>query len=112
SMLARARQDHPGVTFIEADIARWRPPRPVDIFYSNAALHWLDGHDALIPDLLDGVKSGGWLAIQMPRNFGAPSHTAIVETIEQGPWRVKLESHLRRRPVADPQHYWRLLQGR
>lgn len=112
SMLAKARADHPGVTFIEADIATWRPPRPVDVLYTNAALHWLGDHDALIPGLLDSVQPGGWLAIQMPRNFGAPSHTSIVETIEQGPWRAKLEPFLRRHPVAEPQHYWRLLQGR
>lgn len=112
SMLAKARADYPAASFVEADIAAWRPPQPVDVLYSNAALHWLDGHDTLIPGLLDGVKPGGWLAIQMPRNFGAPSHTSIAETIEQGPWRAKLEPHLRRRPVAGPQHYWLLLQGR
>lgn len=112
AMLAKARAEYPDVTFIEADIATWRPPQPVDLLYSNAALHWLDDHDRLIPGLLDCVKPGGWLAIQMPRNFAAPSHTSIVETIEQGPWRAKLEPHLRRRPVAEPGHYWRLLQGR
>ena len=112
SMLAKARADYPAASFVEADIAAWRPPQPVDVLYSNAALHWLDGHETLIPGLLDGVKPGGWLAIQMPRNFGAPSHTSIVETIEQGPWRAKLEPYLRRQPVAGPQHYWRLLRDR
>jgi len=110
-MLAKARADHPQATFVQADIATWRPPHPVDVLYSNATLHWLEGHEALIPALLASVEPGGWLAIQMPRNFAAPSHSAIVETIEQGPWRAKLEPHLRRRPVAEPQHYWRLLQN-
>ena len=111
AMLAKARAEYPEAAFIEADIATWRPTAPVDLLYTNAALHWLDGHETLIPGLLDGVKPGGWLAIQMPRNFGAPSHTSIVDTIEQGPWRAKLEPHLRRRPVAEPGVYWRMLQG-
>jgi trans-aconitate 2-methyltransferase len=109
-MLAKARADSPGASFEQGDVATWRPKQPVDVLYSNATLHWLDGHDALIPSLLASVKPGGWLAVQMPRNFGAPSHTTIVDAIEQGPWRAKLEPHLRRRPVAEPQFYWRLLQ--
>lgn len=112
SMLAKARADYPDANFIEADIARWRPAQPVDVLYSNAALHWLDDHETLIPGLLDAIAPGGWLAIQMPRNFGAPSHTSIVETIEQGSWRARLEPHLRRKPVAEPAHYWRLLCAR
>lgn len=111
AMLAKARQDYAAAEFVEADIATWRPDRPADVLYTNAALHWLDGHDMLIPGLLEAVAPGGWLAIQMPRNFGAPSHTSIVETIEQGPWRAKLEPHLRRKPVQEPQYYWRLLHG-
>ncbi|HLX81594.1 MAG TPA: methyltransferase domain-containing protein [Burkholderiales bacterium] len=110
-MLAKARSDHPGASFEKGDVATWHPGQPVDVLYSNATLHWLDGHDTLIPDLLASVRPGGWLAVQMPRNFGAPSHTTIVDTIEQGPWRAKLEPRLRRKPVEEPQFYWRLLQG-
>jgi trans-aconitate 2-methyltransferase len=116
TMLAKARQDYPAAAFVEADVATWRPQKelggPVDLLYSNATLHWLDNHDTLIPGLLDCLKPGGWLAIQMPRNFAAPSHMCIVDAIELGPWRAKLEPHLRRRPVADPEAYWRMLSDR
>lgn len=112
SMLAKARKDYPTAEFVEGDIATWQPDEPVDLIYSNAAIQWLDGHDTLIPGLLKGLKPGGWLAIQMPRNFGAPSHTSITDTIELGPWRSRLEPHLRRRPVAEPQAYWRMLHER
>ena len=109
-MLAKARADHPQAKFEQADIGVWRPEEPVDVLYSNATLHWLDGHEKLFPRLLDSVKPGGWLAVQMPRNFGAPSHTAVTETIEQGPWRAKLLSHLRRKPTQDPDFYWNVLR--
>lgn len=111
-MLEKARADHPRVEFVEADIGAWRPAQPVDVLYSNAALHWLEGHERLLPALLERVAPGGFLAVQMPRNFGAPSHTTIVETIEQGPWRARLEPHLRREPVGTPGLYWRLLSVR
>ncbi|MDH4093504.1 MAG: methyltransferase domain-containing protein [Betaproteobacteria bacterium] len=112
-MLARARTDHPGAFFELADIGAWRPHVPADVVYSNAALHWLVGHEQRIVQLLEeAVTPGGTLAVQMPRNFAAPSHACIVEAIEQGPWRAKLEPHLRREPVAPPAAYWRLLEGR
>ena len=111
-MLVKARADHPHANFVEADVATWSPARQVDVVYSNAALHWIGNHDAVIPGLLSAVKAGGWLAIQMPRNFSAPSHTCLNDAIEQGPWRAKLEPHLRRQPVADPRHYWRLLHAK
>jgi len=112
AMLAKARADHPRASFVQADVGTWRPQQPVDVLYSNAALHWLEGHDVLIPALLAAVKPGGWLAIQMPYNFAAPSHTSVIDAIEQGTWRAKLEPHLRRRPVAEPQRYWQLLQDK
>jgi trans-aconitate 2-methyltransferase len=108
-MLARARKDHPAATFIEADVGRWKSTTPIDVLFSNATLHWLDHHATLFPSLLGQIASGGWLAIQMPRNFDAPSHSTVVDTIEDGPWRATLLPALRRRPVAPPDEYWRLL---
>lgn len=111
-MLAKARQDYPAASFVQGDVATWRPDEPVDLLYSNATLHWLNDHETLIPGLLDCIRPGGWLAIQMPRNFGAKSHTTITDAIELGPWRAKLEPHLRRQPVAEPAIYWRMLSDK
>jgi len=111
-MLAKARADYPRAQFVQGDFATWRPAQPVDVLYSNAALHWLDGHETLFPTLLETVAAGGWMAVQMPRNFAAPSHTCVVEAIEQGKWRATLEPLLRRRPVGEPRDYWSLLRGR
>ncbi len=108
-MLAQARADHPQAEFVQADVGAWRPAQPPDVLYSNATLHWLERHDRLFPDLLDALAPGGWLAVQMPRNFGAPSHTAVRDAIASGPWRARLEPHLRASPVAEPRHYRNLL---
>ena len=52
------------------------------------------------------------LAVQRPRNFGAPSHTAIAEAARGGPWRAKLEPLLRPVPVAEPAVYFDVLAPR
>jgi trans-aconitate 2-methyltransferase len=109
SMLAAARAAGPGVTWVEADIGSWRGPRPADVVFSNAALHWLDDHPALFPRLVGGLTPGGALAVQMPRNHGAPSHTEMVAAAEAGPWRTRLRPALRARPVAEPAVYHDIL---
>ncbi|MBI5164667.1 MAG: methyltransferase domain-containing protein [Magnetospirillum sp.] len=108
-MLAAARIEAPGIAFTRADAGTWRPEPPVDVLFSNAALHWLDDHAALLPRLLAGVAPGGWLAVQMPRNHGAPSHTGMVAAARSGPWATKLAPLLRPSPVAEPAVYYDLL---
>ncbi len=106
-MLAAARQapDLAAVRWRRADIAAWRPQRAPGLIFSNAALHWLDDHDALLPRLLAAVAPGGVLAVQMPRNHDAPSHTCIAEAVAAGPWAARLRPLLRPSPVAAPEAY-------
>jgi len=109
SMLAKARSSGVRARWIEADIGDWRPTDPVDLIYSNAALHWLDDHDALMPRLFGHLAPGGALAVQMPRNFAAPSHTCLRETAADGPWAEALQAVLRPAPVRRALEYQRLL---
>ena len=99
-----------GPVFERADIATWRPPEPPDLIFSNAALHWLPDHRALLPRLMGLLAPGGVLAAQMPRNFAEPSHTAIFETAADGPWAAALAGRLPDpAPVAAPEAYVRML---
>ena len=107
-MLAKAPKIA-GISWERADLATWRPPRPADLIYSNAALHWLPDHARLFPALMSELAPGGVLAVQMPRNFSAPSHTAVAQAARSGPWRATLEPLLRPIPVADPSVYFDLL---
>jgi trans-aconitate 2-methyltransferase len=79
------------------------------VIYSNAALHWLPDHAALFPALMQKVEPGGILAVQMPRNFTAPSHVLIGETALNGPWRSRVEHLVTPPPVAEPGFYHGLL---
>jgi trans-aconitate 2-methyltransferase len=111
-MLAKAAAAAPAIDWERADLATWRPARRADVIYSNAALHWIPGHARLFTDLLAALAPAGVLAVQMPRNFSAPSHTAISEAARSGPWRARLEPLLRPAPVADPAFYFDLLSPR
>lgn len=71
AMLARA-QGYDRLT--ETGIATWQPATPPALIFSNAALHWLGDHAALLPRLAGLLVPGGTLAVQMPRQFFAPSH--------------------------------------
>ncbi len=108
-MLEAARKDYPGIQFREADLAAWRPEQPADLLFSNAALQWLDNHSVLFPRLLRQVKPGGVLAIQMPHNHDQPSHRAMTQAAEAGPWAAKLRPVMRQAPVADPSVYHAIL---
>ncbi len=108
-MFEKARSEHPDIGWRLSDLADWRPDQPADIIYSNAALHWLSDHRALFTALMDSVAPGGVLAVQMPRNFSAPSHTAMADAAREGPWRDILEPLLRPAPVAEPDYYYDVL---
>jgi trans-aconitate 2-methyltransferase len=112
AMLDRAAATAPDIVWQRADLATWSPPERADLIYSNAALHWLDDHARIFPALLACVAPGGVLAVQMPRNFAAASHTAIGEAVRRGPWRARLEPLLRPPPVAEPADYFDLLAPR
>ncbi|WP_104987912.1 trans-aconitate 2-methyltransferase [Sorangium cellulosum] len=111
-MLAQARAAVPGARFIEGDIGRFVPDAPPALIFSNAALHWLDDHTSLFPALFGRLAPGGVLAVQMPRNHGAPSHTAMVEVSRMPRFRDKLAPVVRESPVAAPQAYYAMLAPR
>jgi len=108
-MLAKAAAENPRIEWQQADLAIWRPARPADVIYSNAALHWIEDHAPLFLALFDSLASGGVFAVQIPRNFGAPSHTSMGDAARAGPWRARLEPLLRPAPVAEPAFYFDLL---
>jgi trans-aconitate 2-methyltransferase len=108
-MLVQARADYPTMTWEPGDIATWRPAKPYDLVFSNAALQWLPEHARLMPALLAHVAPGGCLAVQMPRNFENPAHAVMRELAADGPWAARLEVERRRVWVERPGYYYDLL---
>ncbi|WP_354538749.1 methyltransferase domain-containing protein [Roseovarius sp. MBR-6] len=67
----------------QADIADWHPHRAPGLIYSNAALHWVGGHEVLMPRLARMLGKGGTLAVQMPHQNKAPSHRVWLSLAEE-----------------------------
>jgi trans-aconitate 2-methyltransferase len=107
-MLERAREAMPDATWVRGDLASWQPDAPADLIFSNAALHWVGRHEELFPRLMRGLRPGGVLAVQIPRNFESPSHAAIREVVRGGPWRARLEGLEQRSPVGEAVSYYDL----
>jgi trans-aconitate 2-methyltransferase len=110
SMLDRARALDVEITWLEGDLTIWEPDAPCDLLFSNAVFQWLDDHEMVFQRLLSSLRPGGVLAVQMPGNYSAPTHTAIAETVRGGPWSDRLEPHLRESPTHDLSIYYDILR--
>ena len=110
-MLQEAAKRAPNIDWEVGDIGKWEPKEPAELIFTNAALHWITGHTDLFTRLMSSMAPGGIFAVQMPRNFGAVSHTSISEAALNGPWRSKLEPLLRPAPVEPPPFYIDILSS-
>lgn len=112
-MLEAARQRLPKAAFIEADIAQWTPERGTDLLFANAVFQWVPDHLDVLGRLFVQLSPGGVLAVQMPDNFGEPSHFLMDEVAKNGPWSEKLgEAALARDPIPPPIRYYDRLAPR
>ncbi|HEY9524300.1 MAG TPA: trans-aconitate 2-methyltransferase [Thermopolyspora sp.] len=107
--MSRVRGDA-SLVFEIADVRAWHPAAPVDVIVSNAVLHWLPEHRDLLPRWIDALNPGGWLAVQMPGNFDAPSH-ALIRELCRTTWRDELGDLAPGTPVGPPEEYVELLAG-
>ena len=98
-----------GLRFELADIDEWTPAEPLDVVFSNAALHWLPDHRRLFTRLTTMLAPGGELAVQMPANFDHPSHTVAAEVAREAPFAEALDGYVRECPVLSPEAYAVLL---
>src|SRR4051812_16545738 len=110
AMLDRAASvagpDVPGLRFELQDASRWAPARPVDVLVTNALLQWVPGHLDLLPRWVAALAPGGWLALQVPGNFGAPSHVLMREVAALPRFARRLAGVLRgTESVGDPLDY-------
>lgn len=108
-MLATASaNDH--IEWILGDVESWEPDEAADVIFSNAALHWIEGHETLLPRLLGSLAPGGVLAIQMPRNHQEASHQRLYETARSKRWSSRVGHLVRESPVQPPDEYHALLR--
>ena len=113
AMLDKARAAVPDASFLQGDFATWTPiGTPPELIYSNAALHWVGGHETLFPRLVSLLAPGGVLAVQMPAMHNAPLRALQYEVASRGPWAESLRGVGSAPPVLEPGDYWDLLRPR
>jgi trans-aconitate 2-methyltransferase len=110
AMLDRSRPHAGGgLSFELGDIAEWVPAEPVDLVFSNAALHWVDDHPELFVRLTNALRPGGQLAVQVPANHDHASHLVAERVAAEEPFREALGGYIRKSPVLSPEVYAVLL---
>jgi trans-aconitate 2-methyltransferase len=110
-MLADARASvlPPGLAFEVGDIDAFAADREYDLIFSNAALHWVEDHEALIPRLGAALKPGGQLLFQVPAMHDDVSHTAAEALTRVEPFATAFGGWHRPQPVLTAEEYARLL---
>jgi trans-aconitate 2-methyltransferase len=111
SMLAKAAAHAGGgLSFRAGDIAAFTE-RGFDVVLSNAALHWIPDHAALLPRLASLLAPAGQLAIQVPANEAHPSHAVAREVAREREFAGPLGGFVRESPVLEPETYAKILFG-
>ncbi len=108
-MIERATAAAPDLAWTVGDVRDWSPAPDTDVVVSNAVLQWVPGHAELLTGWVAALPAGAWIAVQVPGNFGAPSHRALREGAGRAPF--DLGELLREAPVDDPAGYAALLTG-
>ena len=107
--LTPALLDAPGLRFALQDIATFEPGPRFDLILSNACLHWLPDHPALLARLARWLRPGGQLAVQVPYNEHHPGHLLAAELASEPPYCDELEGFVQRFTVLSPAEYATLL---
>jgi trans-aconitate 2-methyltransferase len=111
AMLARAaaHAGH-GLSFRRGDLsAPSEGEGAFDVVLSNAAIHWVPDHEALLARLAGLVSAGGQLAIQAPANDHHTSHAVAREVAGEPRFAGPLGGFLRESSILEPEAYAHLL---
>ncbi len=106
-MVAAARER--GIDAEQADVVDWTPAPDTDVVITNAVLQWVPTHPQLLPRWLAALPAGAWFALQVPGNFGAPSHALVRELLDQPRWRGAVDRARRTTRCPSPAGYAELL---
>ena len=97
-MISYARQTyppgtHPNLEFVQMDAREIRLPDTYDIVFSNAALHWVDDHQAFLKGTAAVLRPGGKLVVSCGGRGNAVEVFRAVRTVMRtAPWRAFFRS--------------------
>jgi trans-aconitate 2-methyltransferase len=106
---AAAAREEPGLAFVNERVEDWEPDGPLDVVFSNAALHWVPDHVQLFSRMRGWLAPGGQLAIQIPDNLDAVTHRTAVDVASEAPFAQQLGPEPPRVPLLSAEQYAVLL---
>lgn len=108
SMIAKAREKYADISFRVCSAQELRGK--YDLIFSNACFQWIPDHEELIPDLMEKLNPGGYLAVQMPMNHNEPLYCLINEMIHDPKWNFE-KAALEKNEVLSQREYFDILSG-
>lgn len=108
AMLLRVPQDN-RLMFVRQDIEDVSRYDPYDLVFSNAALQWVPNHAELLRRIIESMRDGAQIAVQMPRNEQHISHRVAQEIATQAPFDKWLKGFIRESNALSAEEYAHLL---
>jgi trans-aconitate 2-methyltransferase len=106
---ARGREIPERLEFELADVRDFAPDGPLDIVVSNATLQWVPDHLPVLARLASWLRPGGVVALQVPGNFGEPTHRILADLLASPHWRAVLPDAIASPSSYDPDEYLSVL---
>ena len=87
-MIAAACTNYPHLKFRQFDAEKDLTSlgQTYDVVFSNACIQWIPDHERLIKDMMNLLKSGGVLAVQLPMIWEEPLHTELKALAATDKW--------------------------
>ncbi|HPC46737.1 MAG TPA: methyltransferase domain-containing protein [Deltaproteobacteria bacterium] len=105
------REDYPNLRFMRMDASHIRLPRVFDAAFSNACLHWLRDHEAVLEGLHSCLKPGGRLLFQMGGAGNARDMLAAMDEVtRRNHWKAFFRGFVPPYHFYGPTEYGRWLE--
>lgn len=108
AMLEQAEETRAYDTLTLSDAVDWHTDTPPALIFSNALCHWLADHETLFAGWAKALVTGGTLAVQMPSQYDAPSHSAL-RLIAANMFPDRFDFNGWKAPVSAPEDYYKML---
>jgi trans-aconitate 2-methyltransferase len=94
------------LSFVVGDLLDWTAePESIDVIVTNATLQWIPEQLDLLPGFVRALRPGSWLAIQIPGNGNAPSHSILRELAATDPYAQYAADKSQRADAPGPAQY-------
>jgi trans-aconitate 2-methyltransferase len=108
-MIDKASAEYPGRRWKLGDARELPPDESFDLVFSNATIQWIPDHTRLIPHLVQLVRPGGALAVQIPLYREMPVYD-VIATVSAAPrWKQQMEGCDERWTFHGMGHYYDLV---